>query len=275
VGRRPRIWIAGGLVTGLLAGGVAVASALADGVEADAGGAPITLAYVATRGAECEVQITPIVRTPDPAAWWIARRFIGTADLQALHPVSDPGAPGEVEAVIDALSLATEEEIVRLRGWFVDVTLESVYACSVAVTFEDGLIGPPILGDDFGREPTLLAGRAPDVIGFFQASTGQICEVQLKVDADEASGATEADGALQAREYLASIDFTTVDYSAALREMPALWPDDHDQGELEAFALIRALTRQAHRAVDTSLATAVPMGVSGWSQCDPPSPVEQ
>jgi hypothetical protein len=275
VDRRPRTWIAGGVVAGLLAGGVAVASALDDGAEPDARGGSIMLGYVAARGAECEVEITPIVRTPDPAAWWIARHFIGTADLQALRPIPDAGMPGEIGALVNALSLATEEEIVRRLRLVVDVTLEAAYTCSVATTFEDGLIGPPIVGDDFGREPTLLAGRAPDVIGFFRASTGQICEVQVKVDPDEASGSTEADGALQAREYLASIDFTTVDYSDALREVAESRPADLDDGELEALALIRALTRQAHRSVDTSLAPTVPMSVSGWSQCDPLSPVEQ
>ena len=261
-----RTWIVCAVVAGLLAA-AALATALGAGSRRDAGPTAITFAYVSSTGASCDIDVIPVVHTPDVVAWWAARHFLERVDLQSLAPVVADGE-GEIASVLSALSAATEAEVFRRSRTVTDVTLESDYTCTVLVTV--GM--PEVVGDDFGREPTALGGRPPDAVGFFRASTGEICEVQISVDPDWASGATDDAGAREARAHLATIDFTTVDYSVTLREMTDFWPDE--AGEREASALLLTLTRDAHSAFDTTNVAALPISISGWSQCSP-STVQQ
>jgi hypothetical protein len=257
-----RTWIACAVAAGMLAAAVPLTTALGGSPQRDVGGTAIALGYVTSTGAICDIDVIPVVHTPDVIAWWAARHFLERVDLQSLDPVTAEG-DGEVASVLGALSAATEEEVFRRSRTVADVTLESDYTCTVMVRV--GM--PEIVGDDLGREPTALGGRPPDAVGFFRASTGEICEVQISVDPDWASGATDDAGAREARAYLASIDFTTVDYSVTLREMTDFWPDE--DGEREASALLLTLTRVAHSAFDTTNVAALPISISGWSQCNP------
>jgi hypothetical protein len=271
--RVARAWIAGGVLAGLLGGGTAVAAAMVDPPEPVAVPTSIMLSYASDNGASCNIEVEPVVQSADPAAWAIAHSYLSTADAPPvdLNSLLAGGSAGdrEIDALTDELSQGAENEILRRLGARVDVVLRSEYSCSVApVAGDDYSITPPIVGDDFGREPTQLGGRAPHVVAFFRASTGQICEIQMKVDPDPGSGATEADGALAARAYLASVDFTTVDYSIELRRMADFWPPDYDPGQAEASALSQTVSEQ----MILTLAPAggyLPITIESWSGCDP------
>lgn len=274
-----RTWIAGGALAGLLVCGGAAALAMVSDSSPDAGNPSITLDYVSSTGAICVVEIRPAVFPAYPSAWLIARSYLvnvatQSRDLAQLIDETGPtgqGADLEVEALVDALSVRAEQEIFRRNLSRVDVTLTSEHSCTILEYFSDySAVVPAIVGDDFGREPTLNAGRAPDAVGFFRASTGQICEIQIKVDADWVNGASGIDATLAARAFLASVDFTAVDYSATLRDMADYWPDDHDEGEAEASALAQTLVRQAHQGFDTSYAESLPITTETWVQCDQP-----
>lgn len=264
-----RTWIGCGVAAGLLAAAVPLATALGVGSQRGGGPTAITLADVSSAGAICDIDVIPVVHTPDAVAWWAARHFLARVDLQSLDAAPGNGAGGEIAALLTVLTAATEEEVFRRSRTYADVTLQSDDTCTATVTF--GM--PEIVGDDFGREPTVLGGRAPDAVGFFRASTGEICEVQISVDPDWSNGATDEAGAREARAYLAAIDFTTVDYSATLREMTDFWPNE--DGEREASALLLTVTRGAHSAFDTTNVAALPISISGWSQCDPRLAVQQ
>lgn len=263
-----RTWIAGGVLAGLLAGGSALATVMVTASDQDAAAASIALHYVSSAGAACTVEVTPQVHSANPSAWFVARRFLENVDPQMMAPLS---TGDEIAELVEALSLATEQEIFTRTFSWVNVMLASEYSCSGLMTFsDDSAITPPIVGDDFGREPTLVSGRAPDVVGFFRASTGQICEIQINVDPDRVNGATEDGAAVAARAFLASVDFTTVDYSATLRDMADYWPEGHDEGLVEASALTQTLMRQVHQRFDTSYAHSLPITTETWVQCDQP-----
>jgi hypothetical protein len=263
-----------GVVAGVLAGAGTVAAVTASPPDPAAVSTSMVVSFFSDGSASCTVEIRSIVHSADPAARSIVRGYLTHAarsevEFFTLAAAVAAGDQGGV-ALAPGLSRGAEEEIRHRLGSRVDVTVLSVYSCDAAPAAGDAYVGtPPVTGDDFGREPTLVAGRPPDVVGFFRASTGQICEIQLKVDADRASGATEDDGAVAARAYLASLDFTRVDYSSALRDLAGFWPADHDDAEAEASALAQTLTRQAHSSFDTSDPSWLPIIVEGWTHCDP------
>lgn len=270
--RIARTWIAGATLAGLLAGGGAFANAMDDDPERSVIATSTMLTFSSDDGATCVVELQPIVHTSAPLPWLITRNYLTdldapVIDVRALIGGGDP-AEREIATLTDGLSYDAEEEIFRRTGSRVDVTLLAEYSCTAApVAGDDHGVTPPVVGDDFDREPTQLGGRAPDVVGFFRASTGQICEIQMKVD--PGSGATEADGALAARAYLASVDFTTVDYSAALVEMADFWPPDKDLGTIEASALSRTVTDQMILILSPPGSEPLRITSEGWVGCDP------
>lgn len=269
--RRARAWFAGGLAAAVLAGGGAVATAMGDDTGPAGADYSFALRYLSNAGAICEIVVTPTVHATKPEAWMVAREFLQTVDLETVDHTSAQGADGEVAALIDGLERATEDAMSRRILSRVEVTLAFEYVCSTAVTLDDYGAVSPIVGDDFGREPTVFPGRAPDVVGFFRASTGQICEIQMKVDPALRGDSLDKEGAAAVRAYLKSIDFTTVDYSAALDEYVEFWPqveyfpEDDDQGWAEATALVTTVTRQMQSSFDEPPAVSV----ESVSQCDP------
>ncbi len=272
--RVARTWVAGGVVAGLLAGGTAVATAMVNDREPYAIDTSIALTYSSDSGAICVVEIQPVVPTADPSALLIARNYLAKVAPPALDLTilieGGPAADREVEALINTLSLGVEDEIFRLRFSRVDVTLVSDYSCTAApVAADEYGVTPPVAGDDFGRQPTLNPGRAPDVVGFFRASTGQICEIQMKVEVDWANGQPQTGAAVTARAFLAAVDFTTVDYSVALSEMEDYWPEERDLSEREASALSNTLIEQMFLTLDPTGRVTLPVMVEGWSYCDP------
>lgn len=272
--RGARPLIAGGVLAALLGGGTAVATAFVSHPEPDAVPTSIMLSYATDTGASCNVEIQPVVQSADPAAWAIARTYLSRVDAPPvdLNSLIDGGPTGdrEIAALTHVLSRGAENEILHRIGARVDVTLWAEYSCSAAPNTDDEYtVTPPIAGDDFGREPTQLGGRAPDVVGFFRASSGQICEIQIKVDPDPGSGATEADGASAARAYLASVDFTAVDYAAALTAMADFWPEDHDAGVAEASALWRTVSDQMRLTLSPAGTAPLRITSESWVGCDP------
>jgi hypothetical protein len=269
-----RLWIVGGVVAGMLAGAATAATAIRGGPEPITAGTSIVIAVVSEVGATCTIHLRPVVHTADPAAGSIVRSYLTIAEVPAVDfgTLGDGGAAGEaaVAALAETLAQGAEGAVLRWLGSHVDVTVLSDYACGAPPAAGDAYPDiPEITGDDFGREPTLVAGRPPDVVGFFQASTGQICEIQMKVEPDRANGATDDAGAVAARAYLAQVDFTTIDYSAAVRDLADFWPADHDPGLAEANALAQTLTRQAHSSFDTTDSSWLPIIVDSWTRCDP------
>lgn len=272
--RIARTWIAGGVLAGLLAGGGAFANAMDDDPESAVIATSTALTFVSDDGATCVVELRPIVHSSAPLLWLITRDYLAhldspVIDVPALMGGGDP-ADREIATLTDGLSYDAEEEIFRRTGSRVDVTLLAEYSCIPApVVGADYGVTPPVVGDDFGREPTPQSGRAPDVVGFFRASTGQICEIQMKVDPDWGSSATEADGALAARAFLASVDFTTVDYSAAVSRLEGFWPKGHDRGQIEASGLVDTLIEQLRLVPSPTGLKSLPISVEAWSHCDP------
>jgi len=267
-----RLWIVGGVVAGMLAGATAAVMGSGSGSGA---GTSIEFAVATETGAPCTVQVRPVVHTADHAARAIARTYLANLEVPPVDvgALSVGGSTGEqaVAMLAAALGQGAEEEILRWLGSHVDVTVLSDYACGAPPAAGDAYPDlPEVTGDDFGREPSLVAGRPPDVVGFFRASTGQICEIQMKVEPDRGSGATDDAGAVAARAYLAQVDFTTVDYSATVRDLADFWPADHDPGLAEANALAQTLTRQAHSSFDTTEPSWLPIIVDSWTRCDPP-----
>lgn len=272
--RVTRAWIAGGVVAGLLGGGTAVATAMGDDPEPATVSTSVMLSYASEDGASCNVEVQPLVQSADPAAWVVTRSYLSGVDAPPvdLDALVSGGAASdrEIAALTDALSRGAEGEILRRLGARVGVAMRVEYSCSPApVAGEEYTVTPPIVGDDFGREPTVLAGRPPDVVGFFRASTGQICEIQMKVDPDWASGASEADGALVAREFLATVDFTAIDYSAALAEMAEYGYEVRDQAQEEASALSRTVVQQLLLIPSPTGAGQLPITVETSGMCDP------
>lgn len=272
--RIARTWIAGGVLAGLLAGGGAFANAMDDDPESAVIATSTVLTFVSDEGATCLVELQPVVHSAAPLPWLITRNYLAhldtpIIDVSALLGGGDP-ADREIATLTDGLSYDAEEEIFRRTGSRVEVTLVAVYSCTPAPLAGDEYgVTPPVVGDDFGREPTANPGRAPDVVGFFRASTGQVCEIQMKVDPDWGSGATEADGALVAREYLSAVDFTRVEYSAELNRMAEFWPEGHDQAQAEASALSGTLIEQLWLIQSPSGVGHLPITVEAWSHCDP------
>jgi hypothetical protein len=267
-----RLWIVGGVVAGMLAG--AAAAVMGSGSDSEAAGTSIVFAVATDTGAQCTVEMRPVVHTADHAARAIVRAYLANLETPPVDvgALGAGGSTGEqaVAMLAGALAQGAEGEVLRWLGTHIDVTLLSDYSCGAPPAAGDAYPDlPEITGDDFGREPTLVAGRPPDVVGFLRASTGQVCEIQMKVEPDRASGATDDAGAVAARAYLAQVDFTTVDYSAAVRDLADFWPADHDPGLVEANALAQTLTRQAHSAFDTTEPSWLPIIVDSWIRCDP------
>jgi hypothetical protein len=269
-----RLWIVGGIVAAMLAGAAVATTATRGALEPTPAGTSIVVAVVSEVGATCTVLLRPVVHTADRAARSIVRSYLTSAEVPAVDfgTLGGGGTAGDaaVAALAETLAQGAEGELLRWLGSHVDVTVLSDYSCGAPPAAGDAYPDTPeITGDDFGREPTLVAGRPPDVVGFVRASTGQICEIQMKVEPDWGSGATDDAGAVAARAFLAQVDFTTVDYSAAVRELADFWPPDHDPGLAEANALAQTLTRQAHSAFDTTEPSWLPIIVDSWTRCDP------
>jgi hypothetical protein len=91
----------------------------------------------------------------------------------------------------------------------------------------------------------------------------------MKVDPDWAASATEADGALTARAFLATVDFAEVEYSEKLPELAEFWPDDQDQGVVEALALAGTLTVQMRLLPGPTGVEPLPITIETWTHCDP------
>jgi hypothetical protein len=227
-------------------------------------GSSVLLAYTTATGAVCQLEIRPVVRTADPSARAIILRYLENVDVTEL----DTGRGAA--ALVEALSRGAEQEILRLRGTAVDVTLVADHSCSTAPSAGDEYgVTPPIVGDDFGREPTPQGGRAPDLVGFFRASTGQICEIQMKINPDWMNGVTDERDAAMARAYVATIDVTSVDYSAVLAEAAEGTPPSADPAQDEAAALLRTMSLLASTLGDPSGEHALSITTEGWAFCDP------
>lgn len=261
--RGAHTWIAVGILAGLLGGGTAVATAMGGRDQPQVMGTSVLLAYTASSGAVCQLEIRPVVGTADPSVRAITLRYLENVDVAELD--NGRGA----DALVEALSRGAEQEVLRLRGAAVDVTLLADHSCTEPVASDGYGVTVPIAGEDFGREPTVQPGRAPDAVIFYRASTGQICEMQMKVDPDWASGATLADGALAARAYLATVDVATLDISAALAETAEYERPDTSQAYREAHALQRTLSRQAALAHDPTGERLAAISVETWTSCDP------
>lgn len=260
--RGVRSWIAAGVVAGLLGGGAAVATAMGGGGQPQVMGTSVMLAYTTTTGAVCQLEIQPVVRTADPSVRAITVRYLENVDVAEL----DVGRG--VEALVGALSRGAEQEILRLRGAAVDVTLLADHSCAEPVASDGYGVTVPIAGEDFGREPTVQPGRPPDAVIFFRTSTGQICEMQMKVDPDWGSGATLADGALAARAYLATVDVAALDISAALAETADYDWLEMSQANREAHALRHVLVREAGLAHDPAGEQLAAISIETWVSCD-------
>lgn len=272
--RIARTWIAGATLAGLLAGGGAFANAMVDDPEKSVIATSTVLTFASDDGATCLVELEPLVHTSAPLPWLITRNYLThfdtpTIDLPALIGDGDP-ADREIATLTDGLSRDVEDEILRRTGSRVEVTLRAEFSCTAApVAGDDYGVTPPVVGDDFGREPTVVAGRAPDLVGFFRASTGQICEIQMKVNPDWVNDTTDGRDAAMARAYVATLDVTTVDYSAALAETAESAAPDADRAQEEAVALLRTLSQLASTLGDPSGEHTLPIMTEGWAFCDP------
>lgn len=259
--------VAAGAVAALALAGCVLGAALrpADGATASPLTAQLPFRLVSGEICTLDLRVTT-TGTGDPAARRIAQSAVAAGGPPPAALPSGRAPAGQIAAYVDDLESEAERSVERMLGARVDVAIDATPTCAHDLA-EDGGVGP-VLGDA-GRTPTDDGGRDPDVVGFFQASTGVLCEVQVTIDAAAGAGDEEA---LPARAWLAAVDLEQVDllalmYAAELDAHDAAWWIESDVASREARVLSRYL---AQGALDAGAAAGHP-NVTGrsWGQCSP------